>query len=201
VHSEYFRHDVSRGLQGADNLGIELGVAGGHFSQRMIESGKFKHFYGVDLYEDHHNVEEYKSALKLVGLGRNYTLLRMSFDEALGLFKDSFFDFIYFDGYAHTGEEGGKTFADWWGKLKTGGIYAGDDYHADWPLVQWAVNVFSQRVGADLQITGRRETTNLNRYPSWFLHKASSVLTGTPDSELLQIGARARAETRKKHLK
>ncbi|MDC1120300.1 hypothetical protein OAT72_00365 [Alphaproteobacteria bacterium] len=56
--------------------------------------------------------DEYKSAIKLVGLDSNYTLLRMSCDEALDLFDDNYFDFIYFDGYAHKGEEGGKKFSD-----------------------------------------------------------------------------------------
>ena len=160
VREDFFRHDVVRGLSGTDNIGIELGVAGGHFSKRMLDSGKFKCFYGVDLYEDHHDVGEYKRALQLVGLEKNYYLLRMSFDEALGLFEDAYFDFIYFDGYAHTGEEGGKTFLDWYEKLKVGGVFAGDDYHPDWPLVVWAVNSFAESIGADIEVTGRRETSN-----------------------------------------
>ena len=76
----------------------------------MVQSGKFKRCYGIDLYEDHHDTKEYVSALSLVGIEENYSLLRMSFDDAIGLFEDNLFDFIYFDGYAHTGEEGGKTF-------------------------------------------------------------------------------------------
>jgi hypothetical protein len=63
-------------------------------------------------------VKEYIKTLKSIGLEKNYVLLRMSFDEAAELFDDEFFDFIYFDGYAHTGEEGGKTFSDWYQKLK-----------------------------------------------------------------------------------
>jgi hypothetical protein len=90
------------------------------FSKRMLDSGKFRIFYGVDLYADHHNTDEYKQALKLVGIERDYKLLRMSFDEALELFDDDYFDFIYFDRYAHTGEEGGNTFVDWFCKVKVG---------------------------------------------------------------------------------
>lgn len=29
------------------------------------------------------------------------------------------FDFVYIDGYAHTGEENGKTIIDWWRKVRT----------------------------------------------------------------------------------
>ena len=132
----------------------------------MVQSGKFKRFYGIDLYEDHHDTKEYVSALSLVGIEENYSLLRMSFDDAIGLFEDNLFDFIYFDGYAHTGEEGGKTFSDWYKKLKVGGVFSGDDYHDDWPLVKWAVNDMVSKLNCELNVTGKIENTHLNRYPS-----------------------------------
>jgi hypothetical protein len=188
VEKDFYRHNVIDSLTGTDNVGIELGVAGGDFSKRMVDSGKFKIFYGVDLYSDHHNTDEYKRALKLVGIERNYRLLRMSFDEALALFDNDYFDFIYFDGYAHTGEEGGKTFVDWYRKVKVGGVIAGDDYHDDWPLVKWAVNTFAKALDLDLSITGLTETTNLSHYPSWFLTKKRNVdFSGPLDEKLFSI--------------
>ena len=42
----------------------------------------------------------------------------MTFDDAIDLFEDQFFDFIYIDGFAHTGEEGGETLIKWYRKLK-----------------------------------------------------------------------------------
>lgn len=189
VEKDFYRHNVIDSLTGADNVGIELGVAGGDFSKRMVDSGKFKIFYGVDLYCDHHNTDEYKRALKFVGVERNYRLLRMSFDEALALFDDGYFDFIYFDGYAHTGEDGGKTFVDWFRKVKVGGVIAGDDYHDDWPLVKWAVNTFAKALDAELSVTGLTETTNLSRYPSWFFTKTRHIgLNGVLDEKLFSIG-------------
>ena len=95
---QYLRHEIINELDTSDCIGIELGVAGGHYSQRMMGSGRFRKFYGVDLYEDHHNTKEYIGALKTIGLEKNYCLLRMSFDEAIDLFDDAYFDFIYFDG-------------------------------------------------------------------------------------------------------
>jgi len=195
THDDYFRHDVLSSIESTDAIGIELGVAGGHYSKRMTDSCKFKKFYGVDLYEDHHNVIEYKNALKLIGLDKNYVLLRMSFDEACDLFDDNFFDFIYFDGYAHTGEEGGKTFSDWYKKLKIGGVFAGDDYHNDWPLVIWGVNDMVSQLNCDLHVTGKTETTNLNRYPSWFFKKTTDD-TFCTSSELLKLGGEIRRQTR-----
>ncbi len=73
VFEDFHRHDVINDLKGNENIGIELGVAGGHFSKRMVDSGKFKCFFGVDLYEDHHNVAEYKSAIQLVGMEKTIT--------------------------------------------------------------------------------------------------------------------------------
>ena len=189
IKKDFYRHNVIDSLAGTANVGIELGVAGGDFSKRMVDSGKFKIFYGVDLYADHHNINEYKQALKLVGIERNYKLLRMSFDEALELFDDDYFDFIYFDGYAHTGEEGGKTFVDWFRKVKVGGVVAGDDYHDDWPLVKWAVNTFAKTLDLELSITGLTETTSFSRYPSWFFTKKRDVgFSGRLDEKLFSIG-------------
>ncbi|MDA8882442.1 class I SAM-dependent methyltransferase [Alphaproteobacteria bacterium] len=195
-HKFFYRHDVLEFLNDQGCVGIELGVAGGHYSDRMMKSGKFKKFYGVDLYEDYHDTAEYIRALKLVGLEKNYVLLRMSFDEALELFDDNYFDFIYFDGYAHTGEEGGKSFKDWFKKLKVGGLFAGDDYHEDWPIVKWAVNDMVSQIGCDLHVTGKREFTNLNHYPSWFFKKVSEAnFTTNPDLRIL--GELIRKSTRK----
>lgn len=196
LHNNYYRHDVLEALKGNNNLGIELGVAGGHYSKRMVQSGKFKRFYGIDLYEDHHDTKEYVSALRLVGIEENYSLFRMSFDDAIDLFEDNFFDFIYFDGYAHTGEEGGKTFSDWFRKLKVGGVFAGDDYHDDWPLVKWAVNDMVSKLNCELNVTGKTENTHLNRYPSWFFTKEKE-LEFTPDEKLRSVGLAIRNSTRK----
>jgi hypothetical protein len=194
----YYRHDIVKTLTGKNNIGIELGVAGGHYSKRMVQSKKFKHFYGVDLYEDHHDTKEYVSALQLIGIEENYTLLRMSFDDSINLFEDNFFDFIYFDGYAHTGEEGGKTFVDWYKKLKVGGIFAGDDYHNDWPLVKWAVNDMVEKLGCSLNITGLVEKTHLNKYPSWFFEKKSEA-EFSPNEKLLELGMTIRNASKNSH--
>lgn len=175
VASEILRHQIVGELNGSDNIGIELGVAQGVFSKRMISSGKFKEFWGVDSYGDSHNTEEYIEALKYIGIENRYRLLRMNFDEALEVFEDEYFDFIYIDGFAHTGEEGGKALIDWFRKLKVGGILAGDDYHEDWPLVQWAVNDFSEKVGVKFSITGGKEENDWCKYPSWFLRKEKNV--------------------------
>lgn len=189
------RHDVISGLKSAGNFGIELGVARGIFSKRMIDSGKFAVFFGVDIYGDIHDTDEYKRTLKYIGLNSNYHLLRMGFEDALDVFEDEFFDFIYIDGFAHTGEEGGRTLIDWYQKLKVGGVMAGDDYHDDWPLVKWAINDFVKKTEVELKVTGGYENNPYCNYPSWFFVKSSSRLV-KPNDLLIKV---AQAEKQRIH--
>lgn len=202
------RHDVIAPLSGKKNVGIELGVAAGSFSKKIVSSGKFHKVFGVDTYDDYyHHVEEYREALKNIGLLENYSLLRMSFEDARELFDDDTFDFIYVDGFAHTGQEGGKTLTDWWSALKVGGVMAGDDYHTDWPLVMWAVNEMAHQMGLELHITDTVDSTSYNRYPSWYVVKTeASAKQSVKHPETLrhlakQEAARVSAHRKKKQRK
>ena len=171
-----YRHDVIRLLKSnKDNIGVELGVATGVFSLRMVESGYFSSFFGVDMYADMHNVDEYKEALKKVALHGKYKLLRMTFDEAYDLFKDESLDFIYIDGYAHNGENGGETIFEWAKKVKIGGVISGDDYHKDWPLVMEAVDEFVKLSGFSLNLTSNIEDDPYCLYPSWAVVKKTNT--------------------------
>ncbi|MDX5350434.1 MAG: class I SAM-dependent methyltransferase [Paracoccaceae bacterium] len=162
------RWNVIDPLPATGNIGIELGVAAGSFSARMVQSGRFARFYGVDAYSDGHSAREYKAALLATGLESDYRLLRLTFAQAVDLFPDASFDFIYVDGFAHSGLEGGRTLADWYPKLKPGGIMAGDDYDSRvWPLVVWAVHEAAAQLGVDLSITEVVQDETYNRFPSW----------------------------------
>lgn len=190
-----YRHDVLRLLKHKKCIGIELGVAGGVFSKRMVNSGNFEHFFGVDMYADMHDTNEYKKALLNVGLMEQYKLLRMTFEEALDLFEDNYFDFIYIDGYAHSGEEGGKTIIDWSKKVKIGGVIAGDDYHENWPLVVEAVAHFIKQTNYKLYITEYTEDGPTSEFPSWAVVKTHDAELEISD-ELYKKGQIAN----KKHL-
>lgn len=187
----WLRHNVIDSLEGDQNIGIELGVATGIFARRMINSGKFQRFYGVDVYGDTHDTKEYFKALEYIGFQNpKYCLLRMDFETAIDLFKDDFFNFIYIDGFAHTGEEGGKTLVDWYRKLKVGGILAGDDYHKDWPLVMWAVNDLANQLKMEVNITLGTEDAAYSKYPSWFITKKSQKENPKVNPKLFKIGMR-----------
>lgn len=185
----YARHDIISLLPNSNQLiGVELGVADGEFSRRMVDSGKFSHFFGVDMYADTHDTDQYKRALRHVGLMKPYKLLRLKFDEAYDLFDDQSLDFIYIDGYAHSGQEGGETIWRWSRKVKVGGLIAGDDFHADWPLVIEAVSLFAKEMASELMVTSETEPNiNYAAYPSWALIKNKSFW-GEPPAELVRRG-------------
>lgn len=208
------RWNVIDGLAPSGNVGVELGVAAGSFSARMVQSGRFRAFFGVDAYTDGHGVQEYQAALRATDLWSEYRLLRMSFDQAAPLFADQSLDFIYVDGFAHTGCEGGRTLADWYPKLRPGGIVAGDDYHLeDWPLVVWAVHEAAAQLKVPVRVTDHVQAETYNRYPSWSFVRPTNApqalrfsdeLRAFSDAEKARIGAlrkAARVERRKAALR
>jgi len=169
------RTKVPNLLSENQNIGIELGVAKGDYSYILYKSNKFKKLYGVDSYEDIHQ-PEYLIALKKFYNLDNYHLFKCKFEEALDLFPDEYFDFIYIDGYAHTGQEAGKTLSQWYTKLKIGGIFSGDDYDENWPLTVKAVNNFSSVIGEKLYLTGINNYNDYSKYKSWYLIKNKNYI-------------------------
>jgi hypothetical protein len=140
---------------------VELGVGNGNFHQILAQHND--QMYGVDKWNDRHNLQQYLNVLRKVG--RESTIIRATFEKALPLFPDGFFDFIYIDGYARQGQEDGKTIRDWFPKLKQGGVYAGHDYYKRFPKTIEQVDLFLKSISKfnDLQLTYSDE------YPSWWI--------------------------------
>lgn len=149
------------------DIGIELGVAQGKFSYQINKAYAWKKFYSVDRWggDRGHDGREYISTVNLLSQFPECSVIRASFDEALSFFPDDYFDFIYIDGYAHTGQDGGKTLRDWFPKLKEKGIFAGHDYHKDWPLTIQAVDEFCKELNVIPNLTKK------DQYPSWYFIK------------------------------
>jgi hypothetical protein len=165
-----YRHDIVK-LVKHQGIGIELGVARGEFAERILQSNHLSHFHGVDKYNDHHDEREYQQTLKRLSPYRNYTLHRMFFHEALNLFPDEHFDFIYIDGYAHTGQDNGKTLYDWYSKCKTGGIFGGDDYCDTYYPTMESVDKFVSDHKLKLHVINCSENTTWSRNPTWYVIK------------------------------
>lgn len=154
-------------------ISIELGVAEGGFSQSILKSRRVFHHYAVDRYtgERGHDDAQYIRALMLLQpYAPLFTLLRIDFVQATTLFPDNYFDFIYIDGYAHTGQENGRTLDDWWPKLKPGAVFSGDDYSPDYPLTMEAVDNFAKR--HQLLVT----TTSFRRGDDWASQQQSWLM-------------------------
>lgn len=157
-----------------DPLGVELGVAEGVFSSSVLKNYSVKHWYSIDMWagDRGHDINQYKTAIKtLMPYRDRNTVLKMKFDEALDLFPDEYFDIIYIDGYAHTGQDNGKTLRDWFPKLKTGGIFSGDDYSPEWPKTQEQVDLFCKNNNLELNVYEFKQGGYWGRHPSWYTVK------------------------------
>ena len=164
--NNFYREDLPKLFNKRNLIGVELGVARGDFSKELIKSKKFKILFGVDSYSlNQHNIDEYKFALKKLGMFSNYKLINMSFEKALDLFPDKSLDFIYFDGYAHTGQNYGKTILDWSKKIKPNGILSGDDYDKKWELNKLIIDQFAKQNDFKLFVTDTDKKKHI--YSSW----------------------------------
>lgn len=170
------REDVVRFVR-PGGVGVELGVAEGEFSERVLRMQHLGYLYGVDMYagDRGHNNQQYARSLRRLEQYRtSHSLIKMTFDEALLVFKDESVDFVYVDGYAHTGEDDGRHFDTWWEKLAIGGILAGDDYSDAWPRVIKSVNAFIERRGLYMHLINCIELDSTwSRSPTWFAVKRS----------------------------
>jgi|TARA_B100001964_G_scaffold18338_2_gene18798 hypothetical protein len=174
IFSNIDRYEIVKNLKGINNIGVELGVAEGGFSYKMMETKKFKYFFGIDSYDIfQHNENEYIQTKKKLSIFENYKLVRKKFENALNDFEDLSLDFIYVDGFAHEGNDGGRTLVSWLKKLKVGGICAGDDYDDNWPLVKMTVNDVVKQSECDLFITKKKSLDKYSQFPSWFFVKSS----------------------------
>ncbi|PQO28874.1 class I SAM-dependent methyltransferase [Blastopirellula marina] len=159
---------------GLNGLGIELGVAAGAYSDFLLEHSDLRILFSVDRWTDHHNDEEARQAHRLLARHSvRSSVLKMTFDEAIQLFADATFDFIFLDGYAHLGQDGIDTLTTWWHKLKPGGVFAGHDYHPEWPNTIDVVDRFTSLHGLELFTTDEDPSVVEHAYPSWYVHKPS----------------------------
>lgn len=161
---------------GLTGFGIELGVAAAEYSDIILSQGNLRLLFSVDRWSDHHDDAECAFASRVLSKhGARSAVLKMTFEEASKLFADHSLDFIYLDGYAHTGQDGIETLKTWWNKLKPGGLFAGHDYHESWPETQKVVKAFTELY--NLQLFQTAEDPNLveHAYPSWYLRKSEAM--------------------------
>lgn len=178
THNIQKREDILDFLPCIENVvAVELGIAEGELSNKFLAKTQHTNFflYSVDAWagDRGHGTDQYLNTVQRLRpfCSRNI-ILRAFFDDVLPIFGDNSLDFVYVDGYAHTGENNGSLFDQWYPKVKPGAILAGDDYHKDWPLVIKYVDLFAQKKGLNIHIVNYEETNNKwSKYPSWFVIK------------------------------
>ena len=156
-------------------LFVELGVARGAFAGQLVATNSAMRYLGIDRWSDHHNEDEKQLAISRLK-NSSSRLIHSTFEDAAATVPDESCDVVYVDGYAHTGQENGKTLEIWWGKVKRGGMLAGHDYHSDWEHTIKAVNRFAGMRGLEIHIIPEVP------YPSWFLKKPTEptrLINGT----------------------
>lgn len=123
---------------------LELGVGDGEFLKDVVLARPDIKYLGIDMWEDGSRLKRCATTIYTFGLAPSVKLLKSKFKDALKhpLVVDQQFDFIYIDGYAHTGQDNGETLQDWYCKLVNGGMFAGHDYDSQYQATIDAVNKF-----------------------------------------------------------
>ncbi len=167
--SKFTSRDDIASLIKPGGVGVELGVAEGKFSEKLLRKSSLSLLYSIDAWagDSGHDDEQYKKAQQLLGPYKERSvIIRKKFANAVADFPDEHFDFIYIDGYAHTGQEEGQTLHDWYPKLKNGGIFSGDDYTEKYPKVIEHVDKFAAAHKLKLNII-----KDWNSHHSWLVIK------------------------------
>tara|TARA_R110002126_G_scaffold105559_6_gene239935 strand:+ start:1730 stop:2245 length:516 start_codon:yes stop_codon:yes gene_type:complete len=163
------RAEMTRNLIGDNWICAELGVDRGAFSSTILATSNCAGLYSIDRWagDRGHDAAQEEEARALLGrYGGRSSVIKSSFSDALDMFPEGFFDLIYIDGYAHTGQEGGDTLRDWWPKLRERGVFAGHDYSPSWPKTVERVDDFAKKLGLTINVTNGHD-----EYESWWVVK------------------------------
>ena len=139
-------------------VGIEIGVDEGLTSRYFLSQLPELKLFGIDPYAEYidwngnyldkngrSNSLEMASN-RLNKFEKRYMLYRMTSDDAVENFKDNAYDFIFIDGL-HEYKQLLKDCANYFPKIKKGGVFAGHDYITI-VGVKIAVDEFAKEVGA-----------------------------------------------------
>lgn len=137
---------------------LEIGCDIGDTTQFLLDSNPTLQLTGIDPYENYidwngNNLNErgdvYQRFMKRVDGYRNrFTLVRDFSDNVHSQFEKEQFDLIFIDGL-HTYEQLTKDCANYYSKLKPGGVFAGHDYTAIAGVTR-AANEFASSVNKEI---------------------------------------------------
>jgi hypothetical protein len=165
------RHDFVS-LAGPGTIGAELGTGATTFCIPILQRDEIDFLYTIDEYNDRSSA--FTHAVNTIStFDSKVKLIRETFEIAAQQFDDKFFDWIYVDGFAHDGQNDGKTFTQWWPKLKPGGVFGGNGYDMlHWPLLIRKLHSFALAVGRDIYVIDcEPDDPQWGASPSWFMIK------------------------------
>jgi SAM-dependent methyltransferase len=144
-----------------DPKGLEIGCDIGDTSNFLLDVNPTLHLTSIDPYVNYidwngnplnEREEIFNRAMsRLAGYSNRFDLVRQYSDEAVTLFDDEQFDFIFIDGL-HTYDQLTKDCANYYSKLKPGGIFSGHDYTAIKDINR-ACTEFAAKVGKEILTT------------------------------------------------
>jgi hypothetical protein len=144
---------VSKLIKPGD-IGAEIGVCEGSFSYHVLLQKKPSKLYLIDPWEyglrkniekeptpekQRYRDEQYKRVCNYFAPFENVEILRMKSEDAVYLFADDYFDYVYIDG-EHSYEAVTRDLNNYFPKVKVGGCLIGDDY--GWTGIAPAVHDF-----------------------------------------------------------
>ena len=169
--------------------GIEIGVQTGVYSEYILARSDLKKLYLCDPwrhldngYEPHSNIvdDRWQADLdatieRLARYQDRYQIVRKTSMEAVKDFADESLDFVYIDA-DHRYDYAKEDIANWWPKVKVGGVFAGHDYYdsqdlpSSFPYKEYADHYGVKR--AVQEFFGSREFfVTQEEWPSWYLIK------------------------------
>ena len=150
------REDYVRKLIKPGDIGAEIGVCYGIFSYNVLVPKHPSKLYLIDPWEyglrtkvesnptpakQKIRDQDYENVCKLFAPYKNVEIIRLKSEDAVYMFEDDYFDYVYVDG-AHTYAAVTLDLNNYFHKVKIGGYIIGDDYTPDWSEVIQAVNDF-----------------------------------------------------------
>lgn len=187
-----YRRDLGQALnrRGLTGQGVEVGVARGRFSEKILQTWKGKRLFSVDAWKYEPDATKYTDTVNRSQekMNENYhhawnrlrkyhrcVILREFSVDAAAMFADGVFDFVYIDANHHY-ESVRADIQAWLPKIKVGGVICGHDFthglhlpHGNFGVEPAVLDHFPRE---ELTITQEK-----NRWKSWFY----VVHEGTPE--------------------
>jgi hypothetical protein len=164
-------------IQLGDNIvGCEIGVCHGeNFCHMLEECNNIIKLIGIDPYIAYNDfagsvesdmTNNFKETtfknIEIIDAGDRAEIRIMTSDDAVSTIEDNFLDFIFIDGN-HSQDYIHRDLRNYYGKVKTGGIFAGHDYSMS--SVNGELKEFLKEICVSI------EKLKLLRNDSWMIYK------------------------------